>query len=513
MQNLKDDLNIVKEKDPEFFAFLENEDKELLGEIYNDNDEPASESEHETENDTSDENDIENDIENGDSLDNKITEGLIDEEKSVKTFCRTVSREHHPGQLSNGFARNGDYRSNPNWKVCSSTVKKFLLALTELLNNTSDESILSFILDNISSIVVFVLAFPKLLKSFLKSLLKTWSFNESTKVQLYSFVAIRNLALGAVNSPLFEAILKLAYVEFTIRVKFYNIHQADQITFVLNGLKELMLINEAKSYPLAFTCIRQLAITLRNALVESSKENQKAVVCWQFIFAAKTWALVLSDASDSPLLMELIYPLVQVLQSSIKLVYNSPKHAAYCLQITRMLIMICQRRQVYIPLGHYIFPLIQQADMNNKKSTTFKVSDFSFIIKVPKNISQSKMYKERVAFEAVDAFTAYLSSLSSLPSFYEISYPIIRELKHISKNNLKNVKVIKKIEELLKLKEEQEYQIKMRNGKELPGKEFTENYGSSPLQKFSSWVENIRQKQVKNALSLESKPSPSNKEE
>ena len=95
------------------------------------------------------------------------------------------------------------------------------------------------------------------------------------------------------------------------------------LTFLSNCVVELYGLDMAATYQHAFVYIRQLAITLRNALANRTKEAFQTVYNWQFVHSLRVWARVLGTYcrrsrpagppdSTSPL-MPLVYPLIQII--------------------------------------------------------------------------------------------------------------------------------------------------------------------------------------------------------
>ena len=155
-------------------------------------------------------------------------------------------------------------------------------------------------------------------------MLEYWSTARDDSVRVASFLALRKMAVAS-EQGLAELVVKGAYLAVQLASKQTTAYTLPSINLMKNTASTLYILNPSQAYQIAFRYIRQLAITLRNAMKlapkSTDKEKYRQVYNWQFVHAVDFWSLVLATACDiaketenaaESELRPLIYPLVQI---------------------------------------------------------------------------------------------------------------------------------------------------------------------------------------------------------
>ncbi|KAF8904787.1 Noc2p family-domain-containing protein [Gymnopilus junonius] len=343
--------------------------------------------------------------------------------KLVVTTLRytPIVLEHHAPYKT---LSNGKFKApaqNQKFKTLQKLILSHFHNTTHILSQLTDEDQLRLALTESAKLVPYIISSRKSVKAYLKKCLELWS-SGSDSIRIAAFLSVRKLA----------AILKSTYLTLVRSSKSTSAHTLPSINLMKNSASEVFYMDHATAYQHAFGYIRQLAIHLRNSMKIKTKEAYKQVYNWQFAHCVDFWSIVLARACDAESernsgkqseLRPLIYPLVQVALGAIKLVPNSRSHPFH-LQIIRSLLHLTKHTQTYVPLSAYLVPILSVyiAPSSRPKSSTLRPLDLDVQIRIPQ-----QYVKTRVLSEGMVEETTYLLAewLVSAPVHGSIGFPEI----------------------------------------------------------------------------------------
>ncbi len=256
------------------------------------------------------------------------------------------------------------------WTKLKPLLNSLLKSILYLLEQAKDTNLQTFILKSLSKYVPYLVAFPRVLKGFLRTLTSLWSATNDTSpdyqvVRLNAFLRIRQLAVTQ-PFPFIEQCLKATYLAYAKRAKFANAATVTSLlptlTFMGNCVVELYSLDYASSYQHAFVYIRQLALHLRTALQKKTPEAFRVVHCWQYIHCLKLWTAVLSSAcspnpdeivskaqeDENQLMKSLVYPLTEIILGVARLNPTS-RNLPLRLHCVRLLHQLAACTEHFIP--------------------------------------------------------------------------------------------------------------------------------------------------------------------
>ncbi|KAI0351630.1 Noc2-domain-containing protein [Trametes cingulata] len=362
--------------------------------------------------------------------------------KLVTTALRytPVVLEHHCPYRS---LSNGKFKAptqTKKWKTLQKLILSYFHNVLHLMGQISNNEMLRLAFTETAKLVPYVMTSRKTVKAYLKTCLSYWSSAEDS-VRISAFLSVRRLA-GATDESVLDLVLKNTYLTLVRSCKSTSAHTLPAINLMKNSASELYCADHAASYQHAFGYIRQLAIHLRNSMKTKTKEAYKQVYNWQYVHCVDFWALVIARACDKQTLIErggqeselkaLIYPLVQVALGAARLIRNA-RSFPFHLHIVRSILHLTRHTHTYVPLAPYLLPVLTStlSASSKPKPSTLRPLDFETHIRAPQQYLKTRVYNEGLAEESAFLLAEYLASppVQGSIGFPEIVVPIVLLLR------------------------------------------------------------------------------------
>lgn len=307
----------------------------------------------------------------------------------------------------------------------------------------------------------FLWPFDKLRQNFIKRTMYLWANSSSQSVRLMAFMLLRNAAGLAQRlaknseeeSKALEALVRAMYKEFAdlaARVKSaVNWGTMSRFRFLENCMVELLRIDGHMAYRVGYTCIRQLALMLRNAIQYTSKAGQKkktsddpmhVVYGWSFLRGLSLWSHAVAQIKP---LEPLVYPVVMLATTALKTKINMIDYLPYCFHVVMLLNDIAAGSQKFIPVSSYLLkildhvvPLAEKQKHNTRvkqNEAVSKLLDLDLLVKLPKGGSDFQGLSS-CCHKAIYLLTDHLGLIARSPAFPEISAPVVAHMKKVVKN-------------------------------------------------------------------------------
>eukprot|EP01104_Vermistella_antarctica_P012582 TRINITY_DN3676_c1_g2_i1.p1 TRINITY_DN3676_c1_g2~~TRINITY_DN3676_c1_g2_i1.p1 ORF type:complete len:758 (-),score=289.86 TRINITY_DN3676_c1_g2_i1:62-2314(-) len=318
------------------------------------------------------------------------------------------------------------------WKRIAPIIKSYTTNLLHFMGHVSDTKMTSFVLKQVGRVIPFFSPFQRKAKKLLKILLRIWSKASSEASRILAFVCIRNLAL-AMPFPFIELTLKGLYLTYVRNAKFLTPSTRPLIHFMQNCVVELYGLDFKSSYQHIFVYVRQLAMHLRSALMVKSKDSFKNVYNWQFLNSLAVWIKVLAAYPGEEDLSHLMYPVVQVTVGVIGLV-SSPRYFALHLHCVQMLNALSRSTFVFINTACYLQAILDAPELRRKgKPGTKRPLDLTTSLKASESQVQTKAYHDVIVKRTMQLYAESFANMSGSVSFPEAVLPSTIHLRAVKK--------------------------------------------------------------------------------
>ncbi|PSR90231.1 Nucleolar complex protein [Actinidia chinensis var. chinensis] len=318
-----------------------------------------------------------------------------------------------------------DLMSTKQWKNYSHLVKSYFGNALHVLNQMTDTEMISFTLKRLRYSSIFLAAFPSLLRRYIKVVIHFWGTGGGA-LPVVSFLFIRDLCIR-LGSDCLDECFKGMYKAYVLNCQFVNATKLQHIQFLGNCVTELIGVDLPAAYQHAFVFIRQLAMILREALTMKTKEAFRKVYEWKYMNCLELWTGAICAYSTESDFMPLAYPLTQIISGVARLVPTA-RYFPLRLRCVRMLNRIAASSGSFIPVSLLLLDMLEMKELNRPPTGGVgKAVDLRTILKVSKPTLKTRAFQEACVFSVVEELAEHLAHWSYSVAFFELSFiPAVR---------------------------------------------------------------------------------------
>ncbi|KAL6846905.1 hypothetical protein ACP4OV_022758 [Aristida adscensionis] len=335
---------------------------------------------------------------------------VLSESDSVFRALLEISDGVNKGTIMN-------LRHSKKWKAVDPLMKSYLRNSLDLLNQLTDNKILTFVLTRLRASSVLFSAYPSLSSRLLKILVRLWATGDQS-LSLSAFLMIREVA--SLLPDCLDICLTKAYNTFLASSKLVNDRNTKHIDFLMNCLVELYSLDVQKSCEKAVVCVGQLNAILRQASKIKEKDDLRKIDNWQYVNCVNLWVRFLCCNYKDYNLHPLFAQVLQVIRGVTHL-FPGTRYLPLRLKLAHMLNELSSCSQMFFPIPSLVFDCLELKEVSQKEQTQKTKVNFSSLLKVSKNMLKSRDFQEKCILSAIQVLSAHFAQWSYHVSFPEVA--------------------------------------------------------------------------------------------
>ncbi|RWR92651.1 nucleolar complex protein 2 [Cinnamomum micranthum f. kanehirae] len=318
------------------------------------------------------------------------------------------------------------------WKTYGNLVKSYVGNSLHLLNQMTDSQMISFTLRRLRYSAVFLAAFPSILRKYVKVTLHFWGTGGGA-LPVVSFLFLRDLCIR-IGSDCLESCLKGIYKAYVSNCQYVNASKLQHIQFLGNCVIELYGVDLPNAYQHAFVFIRQMAMILRDAVAMKTKEAFGKVYEWKFMNCLELWTGMICAYSSEADLQPLAYPLTQIIFGVARL-NPTVRFFPLRLRCTETLNRLAAATGTYIPVSLLLLDMLEMKELNRPPTAGVgKAVDLRTTLKIHKETLKTRAFQEACIFSVVEQLAEHLAQWSYSVAFFELSFIPLARLRSFLKS-------------------------------------------------------------------------------
>mmetsp|Transcript_81947 Transcript_81947/g.171476 ORF Transcript_81947/g.171476 Transcript_81947/m.171476 type:complete len:932 (-) Transcript_81947:184-2979(-) len=373
-----------------------------------------------------------------------------------------------------------DPSDHPRWTKIQRSARIFWLEAYVLLTNLKDPNLLDFVLKQVSTeeAMQWLWPFRQIREKYLKHCCFLWANGPQQSTRLVAFLFLRNAGAMMLQqawsdrkySQMYDNLLRLVIRSFAdTAAQGYSWARLNHFRFLENCMVELLKLDDATAYRIAYVCLRQLALILRNATLSTqtnfqarpgadgklSKQQKKqkaafergqAIQQWPFVRALSLWTRAISSL---PSLKALAYPLAMIELGAAKHRMLSVQHFPFVYHCMTFLNRMSASMETYVPIASHLLKTLdtlltamdskkkKKGSPNDQKKTLdskVKAPDMEVTLRLKEDQAAAPIVLESVGQAICNLLLEHLGLLSQSPAFPEVATPVLMHLRKHKKH-------------------------------------------------------------------------------
>ncbi|KAL2646691.1 hypothetical protein AAZX31_05G078700 [Glycine max] len=295
-----------------------------------------------------------------------------------------------------------DLKNTTKWLSVRPLIKSYIRSTVFLLNQVTDSEVLAFSICRLRASIIFLFAFPSLLRNILKISVHLWATGHGS-LSSHFFLIIQDIVSES-SSNWFDFCFVKTYKAFINHSQFVE-RKFEHIHFLRNSF------SSNKAMP----CILHLGKILQNGWKTKKKEVVTTICSWQYINCIDLWVTFISANIHDYDLQPLLYMIVQII-NEVALLFPGPRYLPLRLRCIHWLNNLSGSSGVFIPVTSLVLDVLEY------KIT--KDTSEALVIK-------SRGFQEECVSSAIELLMEHFAKWSYHISFPELATAPLIQLKKV----------------------------------------------------------------------------------
>ena len=460
------EMDKLREMDPEFYAFLEENDKQLLDfKVDEDKDESAVTEDAETVT-----------VLSGDKLQammKRASEGKCYRSlRGMLAAYRVASRmggksekqsmfriddvgvfnttlewvlgsvpsllAHHAGARKQGES----VSACKNWKRVKLAAHQFWGESLTLLGQVTNEDTAEFVLSKLGGSLALEFLFPlvKLRPLLLKGVSAIWAKTDSDRVRAAAGNFFKGLAQGlakeagkGINRTVaLEGVLRRLVHDYSAGLD-RNPGKVSTADSVASLLCEIVKMDENAGFRVTMAAVRQLATALSTALTEKIPAAAHTVFSLGFLRSVRVWVRVVGSFDS---LKSLVFPITSVILIAIRAKESHAVYLPFVAQLAAEANNLMMLSGQFIPIAASLIKAlaVPARRMHDSKPGNAKLPNVETTAKLQESlVKDNKELLAELVKLLIKRLAEHLELLARTPAFREVSFPVLVQLRRLLK--------------------------------------------------------------------------------
>ncbi|KAL6569778.1 Nucleolar Complex 2 protein [Orobanche minor] len=298
------------------------------------------------------------------------------------------------------------------WKNYNHLVKSYLGNALHVLNQMTDNEMIAFMLRHLKSSSVFLAGFPALLRKYIKVALHFWGTGGGA-LPVASFLFLRDCCIRLGSDCLDDCVRGIT--------SNFSLAMILKQTFSCSMKKKTK--NKGSDEPSGSKKDKGKEAPSSS----KKKETFRKVYQWKYINSLELWTGVVCAYSSEADLKPLAYPLTQIITGVARLL-PSACYSPLRLRCVRMLNRISASTGTFIPISLILLDMLDMKELHRPPTGGVgKAVDLFSILKVSKSTLKTRAFQEACVLSVVEELTEHLAQWSYSIAFLELSFvPSVR---------------------------------------------------------------------------------------